>query len=283
MEYPICDFFSQDNLQFDAPNKELSKDLDLEINDSDENENTHQVNFENIKTKMTTVYNQYFFQNEEKPKKKIKFLSSKKNLGRKRKNSKEKGKHTKYDGDNIIRKIKSSMIRLLINFINQLILSLYGGKIGYGPQQKTIFTIKPKQIINSKNDKEFINRSLKEILSEQITERISNFQPDHNKNIIELLLNEEDDLKREKFENFFNLKFIDCVMHYCGKNEQKILLGLETLQNTCNIMKTNKVDEDYIKLYTHYVFNFEDTINRKKNRNKKGDDTTKKEAFEGTK
>ena len=198
----------------------------------------------------------------------VKFIILKNNLGRKRKFSSEIRVHTKYDKDNILRKIKSTMIKHLITFINQLIYQMYNGKIGYGPHQKKFFTINQSQIIDSRNDKKFIFKTLKDILSEDITGRISNLVPEHNKNLIELLLNEEEDEKKEKFEQFFNLKFIDCIKHFCEQEKLEILNGLELLQKTCENMEKNE-SNDYIELFTSYAMDFEGYIRKKKNRKSK--------------
>ena len=52
-----------------------------------------------------------------------------KKLGRKRKNSESKGLHDKYSGDNIIRKIKSTLISELTNYINSVIYKTYNGNV----------------------------------------------------------------------------------------------------------------------------------------------------------
>ena len=207
----------------------------------------------------------------------IKFISSINNLGRKKKISTEKGKHTKYDGDNIIRKIKSIIIRILIKRINQIIYSIYKGKIGYGPFIKKLFAVNQNQIIKSKNDKDFIYKPIKDILSENITGRISNYAPDFNKATIQSLLNENDIDKKEIFKTLFNLTFINCLNHYCGKKYEPILEGIETLEKTCDYMIENGEDEDYIKVFCHHVNNFQDIIQRKKNRNAKTKNFNKKE------
>jgi hypothetical protein len=167
----------------------------------------------------------------------------------------------------------SEVIKNLINVINKLIVSIYDGKIGFGPLTKKILTINQKQIIQCKYDKDFLNKTLKDILSYEITGRISNYNPDHNKNIIELLLNEEDETKRKKFEEFFNLRFIDCISHYSGKIHEPILIGIEKLEETCDEMKMKGEDDDYINIFSHFVENFEEKIKAKKKRNPKNKKT----------
>lgn len=245
----------------DKQNNSLSINIDT-YNNMNESSETQNKFFEIMKTSSNE-------QNNEKDlpikKEEIKFIISKNNLGRKRKLSSEKGIHTKYDKDNILRKIKSILIKHLINCINELINQIYKGKIGCGLFRKKFFTMNQSQIIDSRNDKRFIYKSLKDILSEDITGRITNSIPEHNRNLIELLLNEEDLKKKEKFEEFFNLKFIDCIKHFCGQEKLIILDGLELLDETCKHMKGND-DVYYIRLFNSYAENFEHFILSKKNR-----------------
>lgn len=266
----MSEYFNPNDSQCDRPNYDLTNTLNLEINNAYLSEETSQKNLENVNTGMASLLNENkkneIINAKLFEKKGVLFTSAKSNLGRKRKCSREKGKHTKYDGDNIIRKIKSLLIKSLIKVINQLINSIYNGKIGFGPSTKKILTINQKQIIQSKNDKEFINNTLEKILSCEITGRISSFNADHNKNTIELLLNEEDESKRKNFEKFFNLRFIDCINHYNGQISQPILIGIETLNKTCEEMKLKGEDEDYIKIFSYYVNNFEEKVKAKKNR-----------------
>jgi len=266
--------FEDYNFQFGSPNKDLTHNFYLEFNIDNFNESIHPNISENFKTGWETQPNEILkddiIPNVSEKKKTPKFITSKKKLlGRKKKGLGEKGQHNEYDGDNIIRKIKSLIIKLLIKFINQLIVCIYDGKIGFGPLKKKICTLNQEQIIDSKYDKQFIMKTLKEILSVKITGKISSFEPGHNRKVIELLLNEEDASKRQKFEEFFNLKFIDCIWHFSGKNEQSILIGMETMEKACDNFRKDGRDERYIKTFTDYVENFSNIIQEKKNRQSK--------------
>ena len=84
------------------------------MNESSETQNKY---FEIMKTSSNEQNNEIDLPIK---KEEIKFIISKNNLGRKRKLSSEKGIHTKYDKDNILRKIKSILIKHLINCINEL-------------------------------------------------------------------------------------------------------------------------------------------------------------------
>lgn len=281
MDFSYEDFYQDLSSLFNIKNHESTISLQNTINNIDEHSETN-IYIENIMESSTSpeikkikIGNIDDLQKNTR----IKFISSINNLGRKKKISTEKGKHTKYDGDNVIRKIKSIIIRILIKHINQLIYSIYNGKIGFGPFVKKLFAINQNQIIKGKNDKDFIYKPIKDILSENITGRISNYAPDYNKVTIQSLLNENDIDKKEIFKALFNLTFIDCLMHYCGQKHEPILEGIDTLEKTCDNMIENGEDKEYIELFCFHVNNFQDIILRKKTRNTKIKNANKKEEF----
>ena len=74
--------------------------------------------------------------------------------------------------------------------------------------KKELFTINQNQKVDShsKFNKDFLNKYIKDILSEDITTRITYYEKDHNKKVIENLIKD----KKEKFENLFNITFIEC-------------------------------------------------------------------------
>ena len=83
------------------------------------------------------------------------FMLKKKILGRKKKYSKEKGKHNKYSEDNIIRKIKSTLLSCLSNLINSQIYRIYNGNIGKGILIKELKKMNQNQIKIVKEIKNF--------------------------------------------------------------------------------------------------------------------------------
>ena len=85
--------------------------------------------------------------------------------GRKRKNSKEKGKHDKYCEDNVIKRIKSSLLDILSKFMNNKIKMIYSDNIGFGIFKKEFLKMNQNQIKDSKNDKIFLYKKLKELFS----------------------------------------------------------------------------------------------------------------------
>ena len=187
-------------------------------------------------------------------------------LGRKRKNSNEKGIHNKYSEDNIIRKIKSNLLNILYNFINMFIYEIYEGNIGKGIFKKQLLKMNQRQIIDSKNNKVFLNKKLKHIFSDNICEKYTYFPLEFNKNLIEELLNELDGEKRKKLKNLFDLTFLDCLLHFRGDKKIEILQGLESLEDLCQKFKE---DKEYLESFRYSVFQFENIILRKKNRMQK--------------
>ena len=190
---------------------------------------------------------------------------TKKILGRKKHNSGETGIHNKYSGDNIIRKIKSCILNTLSIFINFKIMRTFNGNIGQGIFKKQLLKMKQSQIVNGKNDKKFLKKSLKEIFSDDISSKYTMYPVDHNKNLIENLLNEVDYDKRKIFENLFSLTFIDCLNHFRGSENFDVLQGIEKLDDVC---KKFENDDEYLELFKYYIFNFEEIVMNKRTRDR---------------
>jgi hypothetical protein len=184
-------------------------------------------------------------------------------LGRKKKNSNREGKHTKYSEDNIIRKIKAYVVSCLRIFINAFIFEIYEGQIGKGIFRKELLKLNQSQIIDSKNNRDFLNKSLKDIFSEDISTKYNNYLVNHNKALIQNLLNEPDPNKKITFENLFNLTFLDCLLHIRGEKYYEQLHGLKTFDELC---KRFEDDNDYLELFKYYIINFEKVINKKRKR-----------------
>ena len=119
------------------------------------------------------------------------FKSVEKNklLGRKRKNSESKGKHTKYDLDNRVRKVKVLFKNALLEFINskmkniQVIVEIKGKKY----IASELLNIRPKLIedININANKTLLVTPIKNILSDNISGAYKNYPKDYNKIVIE--------------------------------------------------------------------------------------------------
>jgi hypothetical protein len=209
------------------------------------------------------------------------FKSVEKNklLGRKRKNSESKGKHTKYDLDNRVRKVKVLFKNALLEFINskmkniQVIVEIKGKKY----IASELLNIRPKLIedININANKTLLVTPIKNILSDNISGAYKNYPKDYNKIVIEKIFENEDN---KILINILNMTFLECLKYY-RKNEEIIsndkydcLKGLEKkYENLPNLLKkgVNDSDEEYEKGIFNLIDNFDKIYFKKTPRTKK--------------
>ena len=189
-------------------------------------------------------------------------------LRKKRGRSVKTREHDKYSDDNLRRKVKHLTLNNLFSFINDKINEKYQNNIGYGIFIKKLLTINQKQKsdLTIQFDKDFLNKSLGDIFSENISTRYNNFPLTHNKSLIQFLINEKENDKRNYFTNLFNLRFIDALRHFRGSQEIEELKGL----NGFNSIKTEfEADKDYMNLLEYYIMNYENILDRKRQKQKK--------------
>ena len=186
-------------------------------------------------------------------------------LGRKRLDSGEVGVHTKFTDDNLRRKCKHLIIDNLMKLINQILKDIDKEDIGQGILIKKLFAMNPAQIQNAyvEFDQRFLNKTLKDIFSEDICKKFSNYPPEHNKNLINRLLNENDVNKKILFARIFNFKFKDVLRHINSSEELFELNGLEDIDL---IVKKYEEEPDYMEVLKYYILNFEYIIERKRTR-----------------
>ena len=193
----------------------------------------------------------------------------KKKVGRKRKLDYEE--NLKITNDNMIRKCKHLVITYCMEFLNYQIKKLYHDDIGEGIRIKKILDINNEQKVDNKleSTKVFLNKTLIEIFSVNISPKYTSFLPGHNRILIENLLNEKDEDKREKFKKIFNLTFSDCIQLFLGKNDKNYELdGFPVFDEIRGELNEN---DKYLEKIKNYLLNFESIINSKtpRIRNKK--------------
>ena len=189
-------------------------------------------------------------------------------FGRKRARSGEEGKHNKFSDDNLRRKCKHILLNEILIFINHKINEIYNGNLGQGILIKKLYTLNHDQKANAiiQYNKDFLFKTLGDIFSENISSRYTNFPKEHNKELIEKLREEKDNLKRIFFNNLFNLSFLESLNHFIGKDNIEELDGLKTIDE---VLKQYDNDLDYKTCLEYYLKNFEFIINNKKSRNSK--------------
>lgn len=192
-------------------------------------------------------------------------MINKKRRGRKKLGTEEKGNHDKKTFDNRIRRVKNSLLNESRILLNGKIKSVYHfNKI---PKDWELFKIDPSQARNSnvKFNKKFIQMTLKEIFSSDIAKKY-HYNKDHNKILIQRLLNEEDINKRSIFENILNLKFIDELKYMVGLRPD--LIQLQGLRLSEKLNQEMDLDKDYSKSLLDLMENIETILDEKKSRNK---------------
>ena len=180
-------------------------------------------------------------------------------------NKKKKSEvHDKFYDDNMRKKCKNIILKYLFEFINNKLKAVYSKDMGYGDYKKELKILDKKNSKKStyNSDREFIEKKLIDIFSQKISMRCCNFSPDHNKKIIELLINEQDEQKRNYFVNLFNLTISDCLKYFTGDKYYKELEGMKNYSAVKEDLK--KVNgEEYVNHLIYYLKNFEELINRK--------------------
>ena len=130
-----------------------------------------EIIYENINQNITlhsTGEERYFKNNDEN------LLNNKRKRGSK--GSRENGIiHNKFSADNLRRECKHLVIESIMKFVNQRIYKAYDGNIGEGILKKELVKLEQSQKMNSSAEfnKEFLNKTLKEILSQIISHVIN--------------------------------------------------------------------------------------------------------------
>lgn len=196
-----------------------------------------------------------------KKKKKIKF-------GRKKARSREKGEHNKFSQDNLRRKTKHLVIDNLMNYFNETLKYIYKENIGQGILIKRFFIMGQDQIkiADIKYNQNFLNKTLGTIFSEDISKKITNYPPDHNKNLIMRLTKEKDKTKKIFFSRLFNLTFREVIGHINGN---KIIYELNGLKGIDEIVKKYENEPRYHNIIKKYILNYDTITERKKPRKPK--------------
>ena len=240
-----CDKDSEDEFKPENFMKMVDKETQKESNDNEEKE---EIIFLNKKSKSSNSSNNSKISKASKAKKR---------------------RHTKFSDDNMRRKCKHIVLDSLFNFINDKIYELYNGKIGKGIRIKQLQKLSQKQKSQSniQFNKEFLQKPIREIFSDKLSGRITSFCPEHNKELIEMLLNESDVVRKTYFNKLFSLTFLQCLEHFRGSKNYFELNGM----NDIKMELQNYDDEEYAQSLEYYLNNYEKIINNKNPRKPKKD------------
>jgi len=183
----------------------------------------------------------------------------KKKRGRKSKKIAESTNRSSESNDNILRKCKNLVLNYSLEFLNYQIKKIYNGNIGYGINIKKLLDIgqEYKSDNTIKYMRKFLQKTLKDIFSVNISTKYTSFLSNHNEIVIKRILNDKDVDKREKFQKIFNLTFSDCLKLFLGKNNFEEFDGFPTFEEIK--FKLNE-ETDYLDKIKETLINYEDII-----------------------
>ena len=257
----------EENKEYNMDNK-ISKNFNInhkeEKTEESKNNDNSQTNTE------TLIFNNSINNNQNIKGKlfKTKKIKKGKRSGRKKKTDKSKSINDKFTDSCLRTKCKHILLVKLIKFINNKINEIYNGKIGEGIYIKKLLKINYKQNgnVNVKYNKDFLNKTIGDIFSENISTSYTNFKLDHNKILIKQLMEEKDILKKNYFNKLFNLTFLECLKHFRKDECIPELIGLDEYEN-----EIKKYDDDlnYKQCLASHLKKYEELINKKRSRDKK--------------
>lgn len=177
----------------------------------------------------------------------------------------EREENEKYSNDNLLRRAKTILFDSLLKYDNYIISKVFDDQLGNGINIKKLLKINHSQIknINANYNRDLIKTSQGKIFSENISKRHTYYPLDHNKKLINKLLNETDDEKRKTFINLFSKTLQECIQHITGQKIEE-LKGLEDFYEK-EIFELEE-DDKFKKEIKKFIDNYEEIINKKKPR-----------------
>lgn len=246
--------------------KEINNEIQLNIL---RDENTNFTTNKNNKSKKNSISKNVSKFHKDMNKENLnKDGSKKKLLGRKTSNSLDKGDHDKYKDDNIMKKIRITLLAEISNYINGKIEELYKNNNGEKTEIKKLLKLSEiKYNVNS--EKELLNKTLKDIFTSlPISNRFIHYEKNSNEKLIQKLLDENDVEKKIIFEKLLNLTFLDCLKHFRDEEKKPELEGMATIEKVFKKFNEYKDYVNYVENFKKMVNNYEKILNKKNGRSK---------------
>ena len=174
-------------------------------------------------------------------------------LGRIKKNSNKTGKHDKYKRDNIIRRFKVHLMKSIYEYINSLFLF---NKNSQNKKRilKKLCSLDTKSISKRDNIK-WLNSTIRNVFSKNITSRLSKYNKDYNKKLIGLIYEQNIELD---VISLLNKTIREMWLVYINDDSDKSYNGFSTLKDDITQLKEMGEPESYIKHYISIATKFED-------------------------
>ena len=174
-------------------------------------------------------------------------------LGRIKKNSDKKGKHDKYKRDNIIRRFKVHLMNSIYEYINSLFL------INKNCENKRKIIKKLSSLdtksICKKDNINWLNSSIRNVFSKNITSKLLKFNKDYNKKLIDLIYQQNKEIDVIKI---LNKTIREMWLVYINDDVDKSYNGFSTLKDDLDKLRERGETESYINHYINIANKFED-------------------------
>ena len=174
-------------------------------------------------------------------------------LGRIKKNSNKKGKHDKFQKDNLIRRFKVFLMRNIYNYLNNsFIVNANKDKNNKVNILQRISSFNSKSI--SKRDNiNWLYSTIKDVFSNNLKKFIC-FDLDYNKKIINKVYEEGIE---KKTIYILNKTIKEMWLSYINDDKNNDFIGFETIKYDIKKLKKKGESEKYINLYVKIANNFE--------------------------
>lgn len=177
-------------------------------------------------------------------------------LGRIKKNSTKKGKHDKFQRDNIIRKFKVLLMKNIYNYINNS-FSINKKKYKKRKVLQKLSSYNTKSI-SKKDNIIWLNSPVRIVFSQKLSTKLSNFEQDFNEKLINNVYQEK---KEKKVIEILDKTMREMWLAYISDDIEKKNIGFTTLKDDINAFREKGETEYYISLYSYVAHNFEKIFN----------------------
>ena len=160
--------------------------------------------------------------------------------------------HTKYSTDNILRKIKVKFMRVLVKYINKIILQKYKTKI------KVLLPLEGEIAQNNKisYNRVLLKLKLKDLfMNFKVSHKFKLYEDSHNKKVIQMIYKEN---ILELIE-ILECTFLEVFKAFKGinNNEEHKLNEMDKLNTVIEEIKNKDNNEDYLDKFKKVALNFE--------------------------
>ena len=111
-----------------------------------------------------------------------------------------------------------------------------------------------------------MKKTLGDIYPENISTKYTIYNQCHNKQLINELTNEKDEVKKTYFKKLFSITFIDSLKHFRGTEK---IEELEGMKGFSDIKSKYEYEPDYLKTLEYYIMNYEKILDNKRIRKSK--------------